>query len=696
MICIHYRKRNPHIHVCGFEEAVVPAKMLCAFLLLFACAHLSFAQTIPPSRVVDWTYAGLQQPTPKYPHLVDITAMGGNGNGIQPNDSAWQAALLSLGSDSGTIYFPPGTYAFSSTIHLRSNIIIKGADASSTTLLFNLSGVNSLINISGNNTSILSNLSSPASKGDKSIIINNAALFSPGDYVKLFQNDSSLVLDVYRCVGQLLRIQHISGDTVTFFSPLRRSYKLNDVPRIQKCDMITGVGIECIRIKRLDFTATQESNVSVNYAARCWIKGVESDSANFSHIAIFNSTNIEITGSYFHGAFGYGAGGQGYGISCNKTSGECLVENNIFRHLRHSILVQSGANGNVFSYNYSREPFKSESAPNDLAGDIVLHGNYPYANLFEGNIVQNIVVDASHYINGPFNTFFRNRAELYGILFNSGSGDSSNIAGNEITSVIPNYGLYFIAGNGNLEYGNNVKGVVFPLGTGMVNDNSFFYPSEPYFWTFASPWPSMGYPNPFNTKTIPAKALFDAGSVFTVCPPGSILSVHFESFTVSKEKNKNRLTWLVGNRDEATVYEVERSLDGKHFIKFGKTLPSLNKTDYFDDQLPPTGICYYRIKAYCRSGLYFYSKVLSVDNSASYKVLIFPNPATELLRIESGRMTIKTVEIAGADGVLHPVTVFRNGNVIEINVSKLPQGLYFIHLLNQQRTIEGTYNFLKQ
>ena len=81
----------------------------------------------------------------------------------------------------------------------------------------------------------------------------------------------------------------------------------------QMLNMVTGVGIECLKIKRMDIdpTANQTSNIFFNYAAFCWVKGIESDSANFAHISILNSSNIEVTGSYFHGAFSYGGGGVG-------------------------------------------------------------------------------------------------------------------------------------------------------------------------------------------------------------------------------------------------------------------------------------------------------------------------------------------------------------------------------------------------
>ena len=81
----------------------------------------------------------------------------------------------------------------------------------------------------------------------------------------------------------------------------------------------------------VDLVANQTSNIYFNYAAFCWVKGVDSDSTNFAHISILNSTNIEITGNYFHGAFAYGSGGSAYGVVCHMSTGDCLIENNIFR-----------------------------------------------------------------------------------------------------------------------------------------------------------------------------------------------------------------------------------------------------------------------------------------------------------------------------------------------------------------------------
>ncbi len=649
------------------------------FIALLLPVTLS-AQIIPLNRRVDWTFAGLQNPLPNYPNVVDITNYGGIGNGVFPNDAALQLAIQSLGVDSGVIYFPPGNYAFLSPIFLRSGLVLRGQSATETTLQFNLFGTDDLIYVLGNNTSTINALAQAADKGSDKIIVTNASAFAIGDYVKLFQNDSSLVLDVFHCVGQMLNIKNIVGDTITFASPLRRSYAMIDSPQIRKVSMITGAGIECLKIKRLD-SGFQKTNITFSYAAKCWVKGVESDSTNFAHISINSSTNIEISGCYFHGAFDYGPGGQGYGISLNTTTGECLIENNIFRHLRHAMLVQSGANGNVFALNYSRETFKSESQPNELSGDIVLHGNYPYANLFEGNIVQNIVVDLSHYINGPFNTFFRNRAELYGILFSTGSGDSSNIVGNEITSLFT--GQYIIAGNGHFAYGNNRFGNILPAGTTNLTDSSYYYSNEPYFWHFARPFPSIGIPNTINSGSIPALSHYLADTNLTECPNNKVLALDKIFLTIKFAGNKIRLNWDINDNDGTKLFEIERSVDGINFLKLDSQYPGSGISQYtYTDKAPTSGLVFYRIRKILQTGKIIYSNITGINTSDNF-IKVFPNPAIDKIEILLNRkyrdytINIKNVlgqvvrNQKGAGNLLNPVS---------INVSKLQPGMYFLEI----------------
>jgi hypothetical protein len=508
-------------------------------LALFLFSFSDFAQVLPTSRAVDWSRAGYQGIVPDYTTVVDITTYGGLGDGTTINDTALTHAINSLSGANGVIYFPAGTYLFNATATLRSGLIIRGAASDSTTLKFDL-GPNSTadaIVISGSNTSISTMLVNNATKDTSAIDVADASAFAAGDYIKLSFNDSSLLFSswAYGTVGQVAKIASVTSNTIVLESPLRMNYDTLTHAKITKLNMVTGVGIECLKIHRADATVGQTNSITFTNAAQCWVTGIESYMCNFAHIAINTSTNISIKGSYFHEAYAYGGGGQGYGVLCQSTTGECLTENNIFNHLRHSMLIQSGANGNVYGYNYSKEPFWSEpNLPSNSAGDMVLHGNYPYSNLFEGNIGQNMVIDDSHGQNGPYNTYFRNRGELYGIFMNNNpASNNQNLIGNEVTNTGFALGFYYISGTGHLEHGNNVNGTIHATGTTTLADTSYYYLTRPAFLQSMNNWPSIGIPNTLNSGTIPAKQRFDINN-FTTC--STVLTTAITNYTVTENQ----------------------------------------------------------------------------------------------------------------------------------------------------------------
>ncbi len=428
-----------------------------AFLILLYPV-LSFSQyTI---KRTNWSDAGFKGPKPTYNYTVNIMSYGGDNTNNNTNNTAFNSALLALAGKGGVIYFPKGVYKFTSNINLnRDSITIKGAGADSTELRFNLSGnIVNCINIYGSmNIADSTKFVSNGARDSSNVTVSNASQFNNNDWVYLQCNDVAYMTSswAYKSLGQVMKIKNKVVNKVYFYSPFRFYYKSSLNPKITKINPRKVIGIECLKIARKDITTGQSSNISFDKAVQCWINGVESDSTNYAHIEINRSSNIEITNSYFRDAFAYGGGGQGYGIALQYSANECKIENNIFKHLRHSLLLQAGANGNVIGYNYSLNPFWTELfLPSNSAGDIVLHGNYPFSNLFEGNINQNTVIDNSHGKNGPYNTFLRNRSESYGLFMNnSPATDTTQLLGFEITN--PTLGLYTVLGNGNLLYGNN-------------------------------------------------------------------------------------------------------------------------------------------------------------------------------------------------------------------------------------------------
>ena len=485
------------------------------FITLHVLAlNLIIAQT-PNIKTFNWKDAGFKGIKPSYTQTVNIMNFGGNNTNSLANNTALTNAIAALNNKGGVVYFPKGVYSFTGQVSVnRDSITFKGAGYDSTKLKFNLSGVlNNCINIYGTqvNTDTTS-FTSPGVRDSNWVNVLNPAIFAVGQWVYLQCTDNAYMASswAYGSLGQIMQIKSIAGNKLTFNSPFRFYYKLALQPKLKKINPRKAIGFECMQVHRLDATSGQTSLFSFDRAVQCWIHGIEGDSTNYAHVELNRCSNIDITNSYFHHAFAYGGSGQGYGIAFQYSANECKVENNIFNNLRHSILFQAGANGNVCGYNYSINPFWVQSFfPSNSAGDIVFHGNYPFSNLCEGNINQNTVIDNSHAKNGPYNTLFRNRSELYGLFMNTGPAtDTTQFLGLEITNPSTSLGLYTIVGNGNLEYGNMVKNVLTPSGTNNLPQTSLYYTGiqRPLcFNNGVHNWPVIGLPNTYNSNSNAAK-----------------------------------------------------------------------------------------------------------------------------------------------------------------------------------------------
>ena len=499
----------------------IKAINLLFFLFISFFYH---SQIIPSDRDYQWESFGLQDTSTVNFNNIDLSNYPLNSSGIISNDSLFSSIIttFSSGGASGTILnFPSGSFLFNQTISLPGNIVLKGRGADSTILKFDLNGVGNAIEVVGSASSDTSNLLQNAFKDSNSVFVSNSLTFIPGDWVRIIRNDVGLISSNWalNTVGQIVKINQIINNKLVFNSNLRMNYNLSDQPYIKKIVIKENVGLECLKIVREDVSSSQVSNVKFSRAGNCWISGIESDKCNFAHVDAEYSTNLSISKSYFHDAHSYGAGGKAYGVMLHFTTNECLVEDNIFNHLRHSMILQAGANGNIFAYNYSIDPFWTGTFfPDNSTGEIVLHGNWPYANLLEGNEVGNIVVDNSHGANGPHNTFLRNRANGYGIFFSDTSSPGQHFIGNEITNdSLPapfNSLTYFIQGSNHLIYGNNYLGNIDPLGTDTLSVLSYAYSSLPDFIP-SNQWGSIGVPNSINNSSIPAKDRFRFNAIFS-------------------------------------------------------------------------------------------------------------------------------------------------------------------------------------
>jgi hypothetical protein len=484
------------------------------------------AQTIPVERSIDWQKSGCNFVFPFNWIQVSVADFGAIPNDSNDDIAAFQAAITSLPASGGIIFIPAGIWDLSATLTLPDSIILQGAGTDSVLLLINHS--NNGISVNGSAISPFYPITNGYTKGSFFIICDSAHLFIAGDNVEIHQTngnwDISPATWATYSVGQINRVLSVSGDSIFLEDALNISYENVLNPEIRRINSTNCVSMGCFSMERTEANIAGTSyNISFNFAHNCRVHGIGSNKSQGSHVMIAASSHISIERCYFHDAYMYdGTGTKGYGVTLNNHATLCRIENNIFNHLRHAMMTKHGANGNVFGYNYSTNPYRNGDFefPSDYCGDISLHGHFSFANLFEGNVVQNIMIDDYWGPSGPYNTFFRNKIEYYGFIMSSATTDTSNIVGNEIAGSGYSFpftlGAYVLTGNGNFAWGNNCNGVINPSGTTTLTGASMYRTTEPHFWIPGLSWPALGLPNTIGANQIPSETNALSGN-FATC-----------------------------------------------------------------------------------------------------------------------------------------------------------------------------------
>jgi hypothetical protein len=508
-------------------------------VILFAAMALLYAvntnaQTIPDSLRVDWSHAGYEGVIPSPSQIINVKDFGAYGDSSHDD---YNAIVNAINSSSAfrVIYFPAGKYLIKSPLTIPASVVIRG-DGSTSNLFFDLAQYKAstdCITINKNQKPNFTAINNGYYKSSTSINVASSSGFIVNGYAEIKENNGDWDTDkTTSYVGQIVKITSINGNTINFTPALRIDYIDSLQPKIRPVTLIENVGLECFKVTRLDPPTANYSgkNIDIEHANNCWITGVESEFCQTAHVVLTACTHITISGCYFHDAFTYDGGGQAYGVFMHGHTSDSKLENSIFERLRHGMIVADGANGNVYAYNYSRDPKSTTEIPRDNIGDLSLHGHYAFANLFEGNIVQNLIADDYWGAEGPYNTFFRNRGELYGIeIFDQYNyavkTTKQNIVGNEITNTLK--GSYTVQTTGNFAYDNNIKQNIQPLGKDELNEQSYYLTSKPYFWNVSTAWPSIGGANALGAGTIPAKERYFSSDDKTLCvkEPAKKLSV---------------------------------------------------------------------------------------------------------------------------------------------------------------------------
>ncbi len=497
-----------------------------------AGATIPSGQTFIPA----WNTAGVTlESIPNPRTILNVRDYGAVGDGVTNDYAAFTNAIASLSNKPGVVFVPAGSYYIRSPLNLRSGVILRGQSSTNTTLTFSTNFFSQCINISGSAFGPFQFIQSGATLFSSQVTVTNAGVFTVGKYVSIrmyHPGDWGLSDWGTNNIGQIQKVTAITGNVVTLDQPLRVDYSPYE-PQIATLNTpMTNAGVENLKITR-DFSAATSTEIDRNnkftiriaYAADCWVRGCDLYKCFGGHVGMEYATHNEVRGNYFEEAHEYDGGGSGYGVRLEYYSCQNLVENNIYRKLRHSMLYQIGANANVLGYNYSRD---GRDEWGFQTSDVTTHGNYPFANLAEGNICSFISLDDSHGYNGPYNTYYRNAAtHSYGISDESTCRNEAFVGNETAGAFDPVTARAFCYGN------TKSSGFVGTTSQAYSNllDYSYYLsanpmaaPPKPDWWNIAQSHlrpigPTNSANNYATTKYIPAKSRYDAGGLKTYAPP---------------------------------------------------------------------------------------------------------------------------------------------------------------------------------
>lgn len=377
-----------------------------------AGAAQSWNPLLRPSQAIDWSTAGAGAIPPRPARCATLTSAA--------TPAQINAALSSCAAGQA-VYLLPGTYTVAGTIHVPSNVTLRGAGADQTILNATGSG-DAVIAMGADQMAFLPRvIRGGATGGSTQLELASAQGIRAGQYLVITErNDPAYVTsagsggncnwcdggwtrDGAMARGQIVAVTAVNGGRLAISPALYAAYTHDPiaVPFDMSADR---AGVEDLQVRANN--TGYSTNFLMDMCAYCWLKGVESNYIDGDHVWMYWGFHDEVRDSYFSNAFLHVPGQHDSDIDVALKTSASKVENNIFERNHDSVMLEWGAAGNVISYNYMMGEFDSE-APDVVMPSVNFHGAHPQFNLLEGNVLTSIYPD-SVWGSSSDTTAFRN------------------------------------------------------------------------------------------------------------------------------------------------------------------------------------------------------------------------------------------------------------------------------------------------
>ena len=184
-----------------------------------------------------------------------------------------------------------------------------------------------------------------------------------------------------------------------------------------------------------------------------------------------------------------------------------------------------------------------------------------------------------------------------------------------------------------------------------------------------------------------AGSLTGGGCAVTLDCDDNPLPVEVIYFKSSNQNMKVKIEWATSMEENFDFFTIERSSDGRYFQDFGKifsrtTYSEVIKKYEFIDEMPFSGLSYYRLKATDFDGSFEYHGVVAVTmENLAPNLLLYPNPIKgHHVTVSYSGETETVYQVLKITGEIVETGVVQPGvNTVNFT-SLLESGIYFFNL----------------
>lgn len=245
---------------------------------------------------------------------------------------------------------------------------------------------------------------------------------------------------------------------------------------------------------------------------------------------------------------------------------------------------------------------------------------------------------------------------------------------------------------------STILGVGGAAGANNLSDVRLLVDQNGVFASGATTVAPSGFNNTVDTVVFQFDFTAGTGFYFTI---GSVnyttapLPITLTKFTSECKNDGIQINWSTATEIDNDHFELQRSTDAIHYV----TITSIpghgnsqeqNSYSYFDD-IKDDAIYYYRLKQVDFSSKYTYYNI-NADISCHTKeidIVIYPNPANDLISIKTTSEEMYTLEIINNCGQVVYVSSEKisGQNRFDIQTASFANGIYAVKITNSFKTI---------